>query len=465
MGIKRRPRSARQQRHVRKQVQKVARQVDSMSFFNLVTGPDLLGEVEALLPEYRERKYPPTVTLAMFLGQVLSADGSCQNAVNEAMVSRLLRGVEPGSANTGSYSDARKRLPRELVQELARSVARQMGTRTPERWTWRSRHIELVDGTTILMPDTAGNQALYPQHGGQKAWAVFSIARLVGMISLAYGALPDVAMGPYQGKGTGEHALFRELLQCFAEGDIMLADSYCASYFLIAALTGMGLDFVFEQHGARHTHFRTSEKLGRRDHLAQWVRSARPQWMSLEEYGSFPVALTARETEVGKKVLVTSFLNRREVCTREVGTLFLHRCNIELDIRNVKDTLGMAMLSCKTLEMCTKELWVYVLAYNLIRLLMAQAAVQADVLPRQLSFKHTVQVWLAWSHKHFLSAAAEDLPALFRLIAYVRVGRRPGRIEPRAVKQRPKPFPRLQTTRRRARRSIRLYGHPRKLVA
>ncbi len=156
------------------------RQVDLMSFFNLVTGPDLLGELEALLPEYWERKYPATVTLAMFLGQVLSADGSRQNPVNEAMVSRLLSGVEPGSANTGSYSDARRRSPRELVQELACWVARQMGTRTPAQWRWRERHIKLVGGTTILTPDTPGNQGHYPQHGSQKAGAGFPIARLVG---------------------------------------------------------------------------------------------------------------------------------------------------------------------------------------------------------------------------------------------------------------------------------------------
>ncbi len=146
MGNKRRPRSARQQRHVRKQVQKGSRQIDSMSFFNLLTGPELLGQLEALLPEYRERKHPATVALAMLLGQVLSAEGSCQNAMNEAMVNRLLRGMEPGSANTRSYSDARKRLPRELVQELARSIATLMGTRTPARWRWRGRHIKLVDG-------------------------------------------------------------------------------------------------------------------------------------------------------------------------------------------------------------------------------------------------------------------------------------------------------------------------------
>jgi hypothetical protein len=125
----------------------------------------------------------------------------------------------------------------------------------------------------------------------------------------------------------------------------------------------------------------------------------------------------------------------------------------------------MERLTCKTPEMCEKELWIYVLAYNLIRLLMAQAAAQAGALPRQLSFKHTVQVWVAWSQKQFLSDAHEDTVALFRLIAQIRVANRPGRMEPRLVKTRPKPFGRLQTTRRRARANIRKYGHPKKLTA
>ena len=122
--------------------------------------------------------------------------------------------------------------------------------------------------------------------------------------------------------------------------------------------------------------------------------------------------------------------------------------------------MGMERLTCKTPEMCEKELWVYVLAYNLIRLLMAQAAVQAAALPRQLSFKHTVQVWVAWSQRQFLSNVPEDTAALFRLIAQIRVGNRPGRMEPRLIKTRPKPFSRLQTTRRRARANIRKYGYP-----
>lgn len=449
-----------------RQIGRRARQVDSMDFFNLITGPELLEPLEALLPEYRERKFSPTVTLAMFLGQVLRADGSCQNAVNEAIVNQLLSGAEAVSANTGGYCVARQRLPGELVRELARRCGGLMNQHTPPGWLWRGRHVKLTDGTTTLLPDTAWNQADFPQHGGQEAGAGFPLARLVGVISLANGAVLDIALGPYQGKGTGEYGLFRELLGCFVAGDVMLADSYYCSYFLIAVLQARGVDVLFEQHGARHTDFRTGEKLGVRDHVVKWSKpAARPEWMTAQEYADYPAELTLREVKVGKKVLVTSFLNPREVCKRELGQLFLRRWNVELDLRNIKTTLGMERLSCKTPEMCEKELWVYVLAYNLIRLLMAQAAVQAGVLPRQLSFKHTVQVWVAWSQRQFLSTAPEDTAALFRLIAQIRVGNRPGRMEPRLVKTRPKPFARLQTTRRRARANIRKYGHPKKLTA
>ena len=137
----------------------------------------------------------------------------------------------------------------------------------------------------------------------------------------------------------------------------------------------------------------------------------------------------------------------------------------QLDLRNLKTTMGMERLTCKTPTMCEKELWVYLLAYNLIRLLMAEAAVHASTLPRQLSFKHTVQVWVAWSQRQFLSTAPEDIAGLFRLIAHVRVAHRPGRMEPRLIKTRPKPFGRLQTTRRRARANVRKYGRPKRLTA
>ncbi|MHB8348257.1 MAG: transposase, partial [Acidiferrobacterales bacterium] len=160
-------------------IRRRAKQADSMDFFNLITGPELLERLEALLPEYRERRFPPTVTLAMFLGQVLRADSSCQNAVNEAIVNQLLSGVAAVSANTGGYCQARDRLPLDLVRELGRQTGIMMNEHTPQGWLWRGRHVKLTDGTTTLMPDTGPNQARYPQHGSQEQGAGFPIARLV----------------------------------------------------------------------------------------------------------------------------------------------------------------------------------------------------------------------------------------------------------------------------------------------
>ena len=245
--------SSQQQRGIAKQAEKV----DANHFFNLLTSPQLLEVVEASLPEHRERDYPPTKTLWMFLGQVMSADGSCQNTVNEAVVTQLLSGLPVASVNTGGYCTARQRLPQAMVSSLARQTGRLLGTQTPGSWQWRGRHVKLVDSTTIVMPDTNDNQARYPQHGQQAPGFGFPLARFVGVISLTHGAVLDAAMGPYQGKGTGEYGLFRRLKESFVEGDVMLADGYYCSYFLIADMQARGVDVLFEQHGARHTDFRT----------------------------------------------------------------------------------------------------------------------------------------------------------------------------------------------------------------
>lgn len=461
-----RHRRAHRQSPVAGEVKEVMQEVSSMHFFNLLTSPELLETVEALLPEYRERDYPPTVALSMFLSQILSADGSCRKAVNEAIVSRLLSGLPAVSANTGGYCRARARLPLQMASTLTRSTGSAMTRLSPPGWLWRGRHVKLTDGTTTVMPDTAANQARYPQHGRQKEGVGSPLARLVGVVSLAHGAVLDVAMGPYKGKESGEHGLFRTLLDCFETDDVMLADAYYCSYFLIAELLSRGVDFVFEQHGARETDFRVGERLGRCDHVLKWSKPlARPSWMSVEQFHSYPDELTVREVKVREKVLVTSFIDPRKVGKREIGYLFLKRWNVELDLRAIKTTLGMEELSCKSPDMCEKEMWVHMLAYNLIRLLMAQAAVDAKVLPRELSFKHTLQIWVTWSQRQFQAEAKEDIAALFRVIAQVRVGNRPGRVEPRAIKRRPKAFPRLQISRRKARARIRRYGRLKRRAA
>ena len=187
--------------------------------------------------------------------------------------------------------------------------------------------------------------------------------------------------------------------------------------------------------------------------------------MSREEYKGYPAELTVREVQVKKKVLVTTLTKRREVSKKALGDLFLQRWHVELDLRSIKSTLGMDALSCKTAAMCEKEMWVYFLAYNLLRLLMAEAAYRVGVLPRELSFKHTLQIWLAWNRCQPLSQGAENTVELFLLIAQVRVGNRLGRIEPRAVKKRPKPYRYIKKPRHEERERIKRRGHGKKLTA
>lgn len=448
-----------EQRYLSKQVQKS----DANYFFNILTSPQLLDLVEEQLPEHRERQYPPTQVLSMFLGQIMSADGSCQNAVNEANVNRLLSGLSAFSTRTGGYCSARQRLPLAMVSALAQQTGALLNTSTPSGWLWRGRHVKLVDGSTIVMPDTEDNRLHYPQHGNQAPGVGSPLARLVGVMSLSTGAVLDAAMGPYKGKGTGEYGLFRKIRGAFSEGDIMLADSYYCSYFLIADVLARGVDVLFEQHGARQTDFRRGERLGTRDHLVNWSKPAKPSWMSREAYQTYPNEIRVREVKVDKKVLVTTMVRPQKTSKNALGKLFLQRWHVELDLRNIKTTLGMESLSCKTADMCEKEMWVYFLAYNLIRLLMCEAAQQARVLPRELSFKHTLQVWVTWSRCQFLSGTQENTTDLFLLIAQVRVGNRPGRVEPRAVKRRPKPYPRLQKPRQEERKRIKKQGHDKKL--
>lgn len=439
---------------------------DSYTFFNLLTGPDFLDQIEALLPEHRERLFSPTETLSMFLAQALSADRSCQSAVDDAAIKRLMGGLPICSTHTGAYCRARKRLPLEMVSTLARHTGGMMAERTPDAWHWRGRPVRLVDGATVALPDTADNQDDYPQPRSQQPGLGFPLCRLVGIVCLASGAVLDAAMGPCRGKGSDEQSLLRTMLETLKTGDILLGDAFYATYFLLCALQKKGVDGVFEQHGARRrsTDFRRGRRLGPRDHLMELRKpTLKPDWMDQAEYEQMPDTLTVRELHTGGKILVTTLLCPKHTSKAALKALYRDRWHVELDLRNIKTTLGMEMLSCRTPGMVQKELWIYLLAYNLIRLLMAQAALLVDLLPRQLSFKHTLQLWITWRQISPGNDDDEKLDGLFILIAQQRVGKRPGRIEPRALKRRPKPFPLLTKPRQIAREEIKKNGHPKKL--
>lgn len=452
--------------HQQKRIKYHAKESDIYTFFNLLTSRELLSPVEDYLPEHRERQFPPTETLAMFLSQALNADRSCQRVVNEAAINRLVGGLKPCSTATGGYCKARQRIPLEMISGLARLSGQLITDKVPSQWRWRQRPVRLIDGSSVSMPDTPANQASYPQQGRQQPGLGFPICRFVGITCLSSGAVLDVAIGAFKGKGTDEQTLLRTLLHNFRQGDVVLGDAFYCTYFLLAELQCRGVDAVFEQHGSRKrvTDFRTGKKLGYHDHLVTLSKpKIRPDWMNHEDYQLAPDTITVREMKVGGKILVTTLCCSRDVPKRAVKDLYKSRWHVELDIRHIKTTLGMETLSCKTPEMAVKEIWVYMLAYNLIRLLIAQSAVLADTVPRALSFKHTLQLWLTFNRQQSNGIASEYIPELMRLIAEQRVGNRPGRIEPRAVKRRPKPMPLLTQSRQLARDKVKKYGHPRKL--
>ena len=283
-----------------------------------------------------------------------------------------------------------------MVTALTRETGRLLSTQAQRGWRWRGRAVKLADGTGISMPDTPENQARYPQPSTQAPGVGFPLARLIGIICLSTGAVLEAAMGPHAGKGHSELDLFRSLLGALSEGDVLLADALYCNYFMIATLQAAGVDVLFEQHGARITDFRRGQALGKRDHrCAGRTQDA----ASVDDAAAVPgISQRADRTgSEGRRPSTGDHDARSAQVKGELSDLYARRWHVELDLRNIKTTLGMDVLRCLTPQMVEKELWVYLLAYNVIRLLMAQAAREAGVHPRELSFKHTVQMWTEWA--------------------------------------------------------------------
>jgi hypothetical protein len=316
------------------------------------------------------------------------------------------------------------------------------------------------------MADTPENQKAYPQATTQAPGVGFPIARIVVVFSLAVGTVLDAAIGPYQGKQTSELALLRQILTEFQPGDIVLADRFFCSYWLIAAFQARGVDVLVRLHQARTADFRRGRRLGREDHLVTWPRPQHvPDWMSRVEYDAMPAELTIRELRirvvdktkrVRNLVIVTTLPDATRYRAEELRGLFRQRWHAELDLRTLKTEMQMEILRTKSPAMVRKEIAVHLLAYNLIRGIMAEAAMVEKVKPRRLSFKGALHTVRAFEECHLYDPVRiqADLPKLIELIGKKRVGDRPDRYEPRAVKRRPKPYPRLKMPRSEAKRLI-----------
>ena len=442
------------------------REQKGLLFQNAFEGQSLSFLIRKHFPNYRDRIFNPTTTLFAFLSQMLSPDKSCAETVARVNAERAAQGLELISSDTSAYCKARERMPAKFIQELTRDTTLAIEEKIPLEWLWKGRKTKLIDGSTATTADTPENQAAYPQHGKQKKDIGFPITRMIAIFSLATGCILEFVNGPYQGKGTGEHGLLRQLMHCFKKDDLVVGDAYFSSYFLIAQLRLVGADCLFAGNGRRYTDFRTGERLGKRDHLVFWQKPQKPNWMSDEEYDQMPNSVQVRECTISihrpgfrsiKCSLVTTLINPEYASSKELGWLYSRRWAAELNLAAIKTVLKMEHLRSKTPEMVCKEIWTTLLAYNLIRKIMGEAAYQHHVLPHEISFKSAVQHLNAFRPLWSVPGVNTDgsmIQKLLVLIVKRKVANRPGRVEPRAIKKRPRSFPRLHTSREVARNAI-----------
>ena len=411
---------------------------------------------------YRPRVYTPATTLWAFLHQCLDPDHSCQQAVDRLLAYRAARGLADCSDDTGAYCKARARLPEQLLRELVRQSGRSAAP--PPAGLWKGRHVKVVDGTGLSMPDTPANQREYPQPADITPGVGFPLLRLVVVFSLATGLVLEAAMGPRRGAGTSEVFLFRGIDGVLGPGDVLLGDRNFSSFWEVARALRRGADVVVRRNGGR----RPVPFGGGHDRREGWRKPARPAWMTPEEYASYPEWLRLRAVRVRVRrrgfrtrqvVLVTTLLDKAAYPARDLAELYRRRWQAELNLRSLKVVLRMDVLRGQSPDIVRKEVWAHLLAYNLVRALMARAAAGAGARADELSFCgawHALNAFLP----RFQGARteAEGLRLWRRLLELIgrrRVGRRPDRYEPRKVKRRPKKCDRLHRPRAEERRRLR----------
>jgi hypothetical protein len=438
-------------------------QQDGLPFADVLPADRVRRALEEEGAGWREVVWTPALTLWAFLSQVAGADGSCRAAVARALAWLVSSGQRPCAAKTGPYCKARGRLPEGLLPRLARETGRSLHNAAPAAWLWHGRRVKIADGSTLSMPDTPANQEDYPQSRAQAPGVGFPIARVVVVFCLACGVVLDAALGRYRGKETGENALLRTLAGVFAAGDVVLADRYFGGYFDLALWHERGVDFVVRLHQLRRADFRRGRRLGRGDHAVRWAKPQRPDWLDEQTYAALPGELEVREVAVRvtqegfrtkRLVVVTSLLDAARYAAADLAGLYRARWHAELDLRSLKVTLGMDVLRGKTPDVVRKEVWAHLLAYNLIRAVMARAALDLGCPPRWLSFAGALQAVRAFGERLLgaTGAGSEELQAwLLIVVGSHQVGDRPDRVEPRARKRRPKDYPHLHCSRDEAR--------------
>lgn len=403
---------------------------------------------------WRERFWGPLETIATFIIQVLGGGSSLREAVARSLAERAASGRCCPSGDPSAYCQARKRLPLEVIKRGVRAVGERLRGAVGAEGQWLGgRRVWIVDGSTCSMPDTPELRRTFGQAGGQAPGCGFLVAKIVAMFCWATGAVLEAAVGPWS---KSELALWRGLWHLLAPGDVVVGDRCYCTFSDISALVAKGCDAVFRLHQRRSTDMSKGVRLGRDDRLVRWTKpvwGARPRGMTRGQWEQLPAELTVRLVRVRVQqrgfrtrelFVATSLLDPAKYPRQAVAELYHDRWTAELRLRDIKSKLEMNVLNGKTPDVVLKEIEAHLLAYNLVRCLMWQAACEHGRPLHRLSFAGAVDrlnaitpyLWL-----YATSAKARRLyDLLLRCIANDVVPNRPNRLEPRAVKRRPKPY-------------------------
>lgn len=412
--------------------------------------------------EYRERIFTPFITLMTFVKQVLDPDKSCRKAVAMVVAERLGQNLKPCSQNTGPYCKARQKLPEPMIKKIVTQFGTEAKNRSPHSWRWKGHNVNIVDGTTCLMPDTIANNKVYPKHNNQNNDIGVPIVRLLVIFSLATGVVLEYAMDAIRGKGTGEPSLLKRVLNNVMQtGDVLLGDSGFHSFFLLRDLMDMRCHGLFQAHPSWKINFSKGKRLGKKDYIVTWEKPRRsPLQMNPEIYHSYPKFIQVRVFKVGGHAYITTILDQKKYHKSELGELYRFRWQAEIHLGSIKSIMSMDKLCCKTPEMVNKEIGIHFIAYNIIRIIMAESGDKHKISPLQISFKNTLQIissFTPWLNNRDKKINMEMYRHMLMCIAKVKIGNRPGRREPRAIKIRPRLFPILKGNRNAYR--IKLHNH------
>ena len=424
----------------------------SLPFSEVLPAQVIASALKAMCLQCYDSLYNPVTVLWLFLSQVIHANPTLAVTVEGFLAWRLGQGMTPCSTDTGAYARARQRLPEALLAKLTRHTGDAADRAALDPWRWLGRTVKLFDGSTVSMPDTPKNQAAYPQSRAQAPGVGFPLARIGVLFSLSVGTVLDLGIRRWAGKFQSELAMLRDMVAGFTGGDVLLTDRYLCSYMEIALLLQQGVDFVGRMHTQRKVDFRRGKQLGRYDHVVEWCKPPRPEWMSHEQYATIPATLSMREfryrvVRSGYRprtiVVATTLLDNEQYSVTDISDLYRLRWDAEINLRSLKTMMNMDVLRCHSPEMVRKEIWAHLLAYNLIRTVIAQAAAKHGKQPRQISFTRAMRT-LESFRSTLAHTASQQLATLYEhmleAIASHEIANRPNRLEPRQRKRRPKPY-------------------------